>query len=49
MTQSLYLPLCLIFSIIILVILFYYMNNNIKQIYNGINKNLDNYIENFIN
>jgi len=49
MSQSLYLPISLIFSMIILVILFYYMNNNIKQMYNGINKNLDNYIESFIN
>lgn len=49
MNQTLYLPICLIFSIIILVILFYYLNNNIKQMYNGINKNLDNYIESFIN
>lgn len=49
MSKTYYLPMCLIFSIIILVILFYYMNNNIKQMYNGVNKNLDNYIEGFIN
>lgn len=48
MTESFYIPICIICLIIFLIVLFYFLNNNIKQIYNKANSKLDNYIENFI-
>jgi predicted PurR-regulated permease PerM len=48
MNEKFYTPLCIIFTLIVLIILFYLLNKNIVNYYNNINKNLDNYIENFI-